>query len=145
MNLSFWRSSVKLEPQCSANDKVNKSEVVIWLTTTLASWPNMHGGLEWMLSGEQRGISWNIGSCHRERQEKREALKQRQIKLCIVRSQLQKPWACFFSYASSSTPHPCQQVGKWAQFRTSVASRLASLLTKNWVTCWDSESMTCGS
>ena len=32
-----------------------------------------------------------------------------------------------FSYASSSTPHPCQWVGKWAEFRTSVASRLASL------------------
>ena len=33
-----------------------------------------------------------------------------------------------FSYASSSTPHPCQWVGEWAEFRTSVASMLASLL-----------------
>ena len=37
-----------------------------------------------------------------------------------------------FSYASSSTLYPCQYylkwVSKWAEFRTSVASRLASLL-----------------
>ena len=38
----------------------------------------------------------------------------------------------FFSYASSSTLYPCQWVtgslGHWAEFRTSVALRLASLL-----------------
>jgi len=32
-----------------------------------------------------------------------------------------------FSYASSSTLHPRQSVSRWAEFRTSVASRLASL------------------
>ena len=32
-----------------------------------------------------------------------------------------------FSYASSSTLYPCQWVSKWAEFRTSIASRLASL------------------
>ena len=31
----------------------------------------------------------------------------------------------FFSYASSSTLYPCQSVAGWAEFRTSVASRLA--------------------
>ena len=38
------------------------------------------------------------------------------------------PLQLVFSYASSSTPHPCQPVRRWAEFRTSVASRLASLL-----------------
>ena len=32
-----------------------------------------------------------------------------------------------FSYASSSTLYPCQSVAGWAEFRTSVALRLASL------------------
>ena len=32
-----------------------------------------------------------------------------------------------FSYASSSTLYPCQSLAGWAEFRTSVAPRLASL------------------
>ena len=32
-----------------------------------------------------------------------------------------------FSYASSCTLHPRQSVSRWAEFRTSVASSLASL------------------
>ena len=38
----------------------------------------------------------------------------------------------FFSYASSSTLYPCQWVSRSAEFRTSVALRLASLFCCNW-------------
>ena len=36
-----------------------------------------------------------------------------------------------FSYASSSTLYPCEWVSGWAEFQTSVASRLASLFLSN--------------
>ena len=34
-----------------------------------------------------------------------------------------------FSYASSSTLYPCEPVSEWAEFQTSVASRLVSLFS----------------
>ena len=41
-----------------------------------------------------------------------------------------------FSYASSSTPQPCERVSEWAEFPTSVASRLASLLHRKCPERW---------
>ena len=53
----------------------------------------------------------------------------------IAPSYLSKHLPVIFSYASSSTLYPCQWVSKWvsgwAEFRTSVASRLASLFLSN--------------
>ena len=40
-----------------------------------------------------------------------------------------------FSYASSSSLHPCQWVSQSAEFRTSVALRLASLLLYTYIVC----------
>ena len=55
------------------------------------------------------------------------------VKMCygikFVRACLCACAFCFFSYASSSTLYPCQWVSGWAEFRTSVASRLASLFS----------------
>ena len=42
----------------------------------------------------------------------------------------------YFSYASSSTLYPYDWVSEWAEFQTSVVSRLASLLIKCCTTLW---------
>ena len=44
--------------------------------------------------------------------------------LCLINQQTTRFMSEIFIYASSSTLHP---VGRWAKFRTSVASRLACL------------------
>ena len=56
------------------------------------------------------------GRKHRYHQDCRKTLSSKHIQIL-----------CFFSYASSSTPHPRQWASGWVVVSTSVASRLASL------------------
>ena len=91
-------SSVKLEPQCSVNDKVNKSEVVIWLTTDC---PAKYAWEAWVAAvqrTERHKLEyWELSP----RETREEALKQRQNKV-VYFSQFLKFWGrghfCFLVY-----------------------------------------------